>query len=176
MKVPDIKTRLRQIGVEPDDYPECAERESLAELYRKKAAEKNEENKDLKRQRDLMKMTPQERKKFLADERQAMALKAQEDFKKEYEALVAKGDSWAMFTAMQNMWKKTAEENKKRAKSNTLEGSAGRMAAMMDEMEGMEDLELPMVKIGDASVASPFTSKMPSIKGTVDIIRQVSMQ
>ena len=32
--------------------------------------------------------------------------------------------------------------------------------------------ELPMVKVGDASVAAPFTSKMPSIRGTVDIIRQ----
>lgn len=27
-------------------------------------------------------------------------------------------------------------------------------------------------QIGDASVAAPFTSKLPSIKGTVDIIRQ----
>ncbi len=32
--------------------------------------------------------------------------------------------------------------------------------------------ELPMVKIGDASVAAPFTSKMPSIRSCVDIIRQ----
>ena len=37
-------------------------------------------------------------------------------------------------------------------------------------MDGME--MQPMIKIGDASVASPFTSKMPSIRGCVDIIRQ----
>lgn len=29
-----------------------------------------------------------------------------------------------------------------------------------------------MVKIGDASVAAPFTSKMPSIRSCVDIVRQ----
>jgi hypothetical protein len=105
-----------------------------------------------------------------------MALKQQQDFQKEYEALTAKGESWAMFKAMQNMYKKTVEEQKKRVgDANTLTGSAGRMAAMMDDMENMEDMQLPMVKIGDASVASPFTSKMPSIKGTVDIIRQVHL-
>lgn len=103
-----------------------------------------------------------------------MALKQQQEFQKEYEELLAKGESWAMFKAMQNAYKKTVEEQKKRmGDANTLTGSAGRMAAMMDDLENMEDMQLPMVKIGDASVASPFTSKMPSIKGTVDIIRQV---
>ena len=117
----------------------------------------------------------QERQKFLAEERKAMALKQQEDFQKEYAELLAKGESWAMFKAMQNMYKRTIDEQKKRVgDSNTLAGSAGRMAAMMDDLENMEDVQLPMVKIGDASVASPFTSKMPSIKGCVDIIRQVT--
>ncbi len=116
----------------------------------------------------------QERQKFLAEERKQMALKQQQDFQKEYEELLAKGDGWAMFKAMQNTYKKTVEEQKKRVgDANTLTGSAGRMAAMMDDLENVDDMQLPMVKIGDASVASPFTSKMPSIKGTVDIIRQV---
>jgi cation-transporting ATPase 13A1 len=46
---------------------------------------------------------------------------------------------------------------------------AGTMAGMM---EGLEDGELPRVKLGDASIAAPFTSKAPSICSTVDIIRQ----
>mmetsp|Transcript_6291 Transcript_6291/g.9492 ORF Transcript_6291/g.9492 Transcript_6291/m.9492 type:complete len:1517 (+) Transcript_6291:72-4622(+) len=172
MRVQEIKTRLRQIGVEPDDFPDCVEKNDLIELYRKKSAAKAQENHDLKRQKELMKMNPKERQKFLAEERKALAIKQQEDFKKEYDELLAKGESWAMMKAMQNVWKRNMEEAKKKSKDNSLTGSAGRMAALMDEMEGMEDLETPMVKIGDASVASPFTSKMPSIKGTVDIIRQ----
>lgn len=31
---------------------------------------------------------------------------------------------------------------------------------------------MTFIQIGDASVAAPFTSKLPSIKGTVDIVRQ----
>lgn len=45
--------------------------------------------------------------------------------------------------------------------------------ALQNYMEDFEDgNELPMVKLGDASIASPFTSRAPSIKATVDIIRQ----
>jgi cation-transporting ATPase 13A1 len=36
----------------------------------------------------------------------------------------------------------------------------------------MESSDQPMVKLGDASIAAPFTSKMPSIKSCVDIVRQ----
>jgi cation-transporting ATPase 13A1 len=43
---------------------------------------------------------------------------------------------------------------------------------MAAQLEDLEMDELPMVKIGDASVAAPFTSKMPSIRSCVDIIRQ----
>ena len=107
-----------------------------------------------------------------------MMQKKQEEFKAEYEKLLAKGESWAMFKALSNMWKKEAEAGRKLkqkfAAENSLASSAGKMAALMDEMQNMEDLELPMVKIGDASVASPFTSKMPSIRSTLDIIRQVN--
>merc|ERR1712194_77763 len=48
-------------------------------------------------------------------------------------------------------------------------GSAGSLAKQFDDMETGD---LPMVKLGDASIAAPFTSKMPSIKSCVDIVRQ----
>ena len=172
MKLSEVKTQLRKINVEPDDYPELTQPEQLAVLYREKADAKAEENYSIKRARDLKAMSPAERKKFLANERAEQARKAQEDFKKEYEELLAKGDSWAMFTAMKNMYAKQAAETKKKSGNNSFAGSAGSMAAMMDQMDDLDDLQVPMVKIGDASIASPFTSKMPSIRGTVDIIRQ----
>eukprot|EP00053_Salpingoeca_punica_P019510 m.197814 g.197814 ORF g.197814 m.197814 type:complete len:1363 (+) comp17670_c0_seq2:1993-6081(+) len=39
-------------------------------------------------------------------------------------------------------------------------------------MEGLDTMQMPMLKLGDASIASPFTSKRPSIVSAVDIIRQ----
>jgi cation-transporting ATPase 13A1 len=105
--------------------------------------------------------------------------KKQEDFQKEYNEMLAKGESWAMFKAMKKVWSDDMAAAKLKAKDNTFAGSAGKMASMMDAVNegtaGMDDLELPMVKIGDASVASPFTSKMPSIRGCLDIIRQVTL-
>ena len=36
----------------------------------------------------------------------------------------------------------------------------------------VDDGTVPMIKLGDASLASPFTSKKPSIQSTIDVIRQ----
>ena len=54
-------------------------------------------------------------------------------------------------------------------KGGGVEASAGLMAQQFDDLDSGE---LPMVKLGDASIAAPFTSKMPSIKSCVDIVRQ----
>merc|ERR1712091_46706 len=63
-----------------------------------------------------------------------------------------------------------AKKNKAQmAKNRSVEGSAATIAAQLEDLE-MD--EMPMVKLGDASIAAPFTSKMPSIRSCVDIIRQ----
>eukprot|EP00054_Salpingoeca_dolichothecata_P000146 m.16120 g.16120 ORF g.16120 m.16120 type:complete len:1361 (+) comp10277_c0_seq1:123-4205(+) len=67
----------------------------------------------------------------------------------------------------------TERESKKRKDliqkqgGNAFAASAAMMAGT-DEDDG----SVPMIKLGDASVASPFTSKKPSISSAVDIIRQ----
>ena len=64
---------------------------------------------------------------------------------------------------------RTKKAASKRTGAQGFQSAAGRIAAQMDDIE---DGELPMVKLGDASIAAPFTSRMPSIRGCVDIIRQ----
>mmetsp|Transcript_35809 Transcript_35809/g.83433 ORF Transcript_35809/g.83433 Transcript_35809/m.83433 type:complete len:360 (+) Transcript_35809:3609-4688(+) len=65
--------------------------------------------------------------------------------------------------------KQKKENMAKMKKQSSIEGHAAQLAAQFEDIE-ME--ELPTVQIGDASIAAPFTSKMPSIKSCVDIIRQ----
>ena len=82
--------------------------------------------------------------------------------------------SWAQFKAMKEFMNAEMEEAKKKkqqiSKNGGVANSAARMAASMEDMD--IDDGLPVVKIGDASVAAPFTSKMPSIRSCIDIIRQ----
>ena len=53
-----------------------------------------------------------------------------------------------------------------------LAGQASFIAAAMEMDEDETGLAPPMVKLGDASIAAPFTSKLPSIRSCVDIVRQ----
>ena len=87
--------------------------------------------------------------------------------------LEAQGESWAQFKAMKEfMNEEMANAKKTKAsmiKARGIEGSAASMAAQLDELDTGD---VPVVKLGDASIAAPFTSKMPSIKNCVDIVRQ----
>ena len=88
-----------------------------------------------------------------------------------------KEESWATVKALkaasQRLLAETKRRNEERLKrfgGNHPFAPAGAQVASM--MEGLEEGDLPRVKLGDASIAAPFTSKVPSICSVVDIIRQ----
>merc|ERR1711966_503842 len=121
-----------------------------------------------------MGMEETKKKKFEAKEKQrATMAEKQLKMAARVKELEDQGVAWAQVKALQEFVgaeKKDANKRKKEfAAKHSVAGSAATIAAQLEDLE-MEDL--PMVKIGDASVAAPFTSKMPSIRSCVDIVRQ----
>jgi cation-transporting ATPase 13A1 len=169
LPVKAIKAKIRSIGVDPDEYPEIMEKEDLVKLYRIKASELAVKRHDMKMRMDKAKMTKAEMKanqqKLVVDKQAKMMERVRE--------LEAKGESFAQFKAMKEFmsleWGESNKKKKEMQKMNTVEGGAAMLAAQLDDLETGD---LPMVKLGDASIAAPFTSKMPSIRSCVDIIRQ----
>jgi manganese-transporting P-type ATPase len=164
-----IKMKIKQLGVDPNKYPDLVEKEDLVRLYQIKAREVAVKRHDAKNAQDQSKMTKAEKQ---AEQRKLM-LEKQERMAERVKELEAQGESWAQFKAMREfMNAEFAEAGKKKAeitRSKGIEGSAANLAAQFEEM----DLgALPVVKLGDASIAAPFTSKMPSIRSCVDIVRQ----
>lgn len=62
---------------------------------------------------------------------------------------------------------KSEQEALQKKHGNAFAAGAAKWAGEMDNME-----DTPMVKLGDASTAAPFTTRMPSISSCVDIVRQ----
>jgi cation-transporting ATPase 13A1 len=110
-----------------------------------------------------------DRKRIQAEMKEYQARVYQEEVKR----MEAAGEGWAAVKAVKTSMSMMMEEQKRRLRAlghrpQSLTGQASAMAAMED----METSEMPVIKLGDASVAAPFTSKLPSIKSAVDIIRQ----
>jgi len=163
-----IKAKIRSLGTDPDKYPDLVEKEDLIKLYQIKSREAAVKRHEQKNALAEMNMTKQER----AAKSRADAAEKQRQMLQRVAELEAQGDTWATITAMKEFYNKEMEDAKKRnvnLKVNGIEGSAAALATQFDEADSRE---LPMVKIGDASIAAPFTSKMPSIRSCVDIIRQ----
>jgi manganese-transporting P-type ATPase len=98
-------------------------------------------------------------------------------FEEEMAERLARGEKWAQFTAMKNATQKMIRESKRRAQERSKKNAGaqgGKAPSMGDMMANLDDLdgELPQVKLGDASMAAPFTSRLPTIRSAVDIIRQ----
>jgi len=68
--------------------------------------------------------------------------------------------------ARAEMHRRAVEKQKAIGGTNNFTAHAAMMLGDMDAEESVQ------IKLGDASVAAPFTSKLPSIKSTIDIIRQ----
>ena len=66
-----------------------------------------------------------------------------------------------------------------RTRLNALHGNVydpKKAAAGLMDAASADDNAMPMVRPGDASVAAPFTSRSPSVKHIVDLIRQVAIR
>lgn len=161
-----LKAKIRSLGCDPAKYPELIEKEDLVKLYQIKAREVAIKRHDKKNAGGPLNMSKAEQQaKARAD-----AAEKQQKIMARAAELEARGEQWATFKAMREFYAQEVEASKKKKKMHgTIEGSASAIAA---QFEDMESGELPMVKIGDASVAAPFTSKMPSIRSCVDIVRQ----
>lgn len=164
-----IKMKIKQLGVDPNKYPDLIEKEDLVKLYQIKAREVAIKRHDQKNLKDRSKMTKAEKQ---AEQKAKMAEK-QRQMAERVRELEAQGESWAQFKAMKEFMNKEMAEAKKTkasmSKARGIEGSAASMAAQLEEMDTGD---VPVVKLGDASIAAPFTSKMPSIRNCVDIVRQ----
>jgi len=163
-----LKMKIRSIGVDPDKYPELVEKEDLVQLYQIKVREGALKLHLAKNGKDKKKMSAAQKKQ----EAQRVNKERQEKLLRRSAELEAKGVSWPSFQAMKEILaEETAAARAKNGivKGGGVEASAGLMAQQFDDMETGD---LPMVKLGDASIAAPFTSKMPSIKSCVDIVRQ----
>jgi cation-transporting ATPase 13A1 len=169
MPVNIIKGKIRSLGINPDEYPDIIEKDDLLKLYRIKATDVAVKQHDWKLKMEKAKMTNVELRE---KQKQEMAEK-QKRMLERINELEAQGESFAHFKAlrefMTNEWADTKKKKAEVAKFHSIEGGAAMIAA---QLEDLDTGELPMVKLGDASVAAPFTSKMPSIRSCVDIIRQ----
>ena len=73
--------------------------------------------------------------------------------------------------ALQENGKPTAAQERQKKAHEAASGLADRLTATMMEQE-LDETEPPRIKLGDASVAAPFTSKLANVIAIPNIIRQ----
>lgn len=123
-------------------------------------------------------------KEFQGRINREMQAKLQEEIAKRVE----KGEYMAMFTVMKEHAARIRIEvdaenrrfyavhgqvwdPKKKDQAQKADGMLGNLMAQL-EAESGDTNALPVIRPGDASVAAPFTSRVPSIRAVVDLIRQ----
>ncbi|CAK4621626.1 hypothetical protein LEN26_020084 [Aphanomyces euteiches] len=155
-----LKKKLAAMNVNHEGVTEKSE---LVELVL------GEQNKNIKKLNPFGPLTPEQRK--------ILQQQQHEEIEADVRERTARGESFARVKALAAFAQKQKElatqfQNERKAKGGTNFTQWANNAVMQQYMEDFDDGELPMVKLGDASIASPFTSRSPSIKGCVDIIRQ----
>jgi hypothetical protein len=93
LPVREIKAKIRELGVEPDNFKDVTEKSDLVALYRSKAISTAVARHDQKNAADSKKQKAMEaqikKKEKMADKQRRMALRVQE--------LEEAGESWAQF-------------------------------------------------------------------------------
>lgn len=164
-----LKMKIRTLGVDPDKYPYLSEKEDLVQLYQIKSRELAVQRHDQKASKSTASLTASEKRE---EQRREMQEKQRRLAERTAE-LEAQGKSFASFIAMKEFWAAEMETaKKKKAEMARFKGVEGSAANLVAQLEDMDMGDMPVVKLGDASIAAPFTSKMPSIRSCVDIVRQ----
>lgn len=166
-----IKMNLKGMGVDTNKYADLiVEKEDWLEFYQIMA-------RDVAMKRHEKKKAAEKKKQdklILAEKQRAEMQEKQVRMMKRAQELTDAGESMAQFKAMKELFSNEVSKGKKMkaelARTRGVEGSAASLAAQLENMDTGDGL--PMVKLGDASIAAPFTSKMPSIKSCYDIVRQ----
>jgi cation-transporting ATPase 13A1 len=167
--------KLKQEGGDESKAEEEGDGEKGKKLA--KAETFQEKMQRVKEQAEKVKKAKMEEK--IAQQKDTKELQALQKvwFEEEFKERMARGEKWAQFTAMKNSTQLMIRESKRRAMERAKArqgGQGGKAPSMSDMMQNLDDLdgELPQVKLGDASMAAPFTSRLPTIRSAVDIIRQ----
>jgi len=159
-----------------EEEPERKDLEGLSfmEKLKKNMAEAHENQQKLQREKQKKQLELRKKRQKAMEEQKKQKEKLLKEVEEETRRLQEQGaGAMAAFQAMKNVYGKQREEQRQkvRDKGGFFAMSAAAMAAAQ-EGEDMDGGEMPVLKLGDASIAAPFTSKWPSIKSVYDIIRQ----
>ena len=160
-------------GVEVAAPPGGDQHLGFWERMKKQAAEAHEKQLALRKEAQSKQLEARQKRQKALELQKKNKEKLMKEVEEETLRLQEAGEgAMAPFKAMKIVYARQREEQRKKVKNSggMFAMSAAAMAAQQEG--GVEEGELPMLKLGDASIAAPFTSKWPSIKSVYDIVRQ----